>query len=245
MFRTNNPIISKVGSTVDFVSEEASFKGVMSKVGMLVLVTILSAIGAVSGLLPDSLVMTGLILSGLGTFLCILIGSIFPTAAKVTSWIYAFAEGVLIGFVCLIAEEYVPGISIMAVSVTACIFFSLLIMYSTKIINVTSKFQKIVYTVFFSMFFGSIILMLVNLFTNGSVAGFLNNYSVALVISLIYVVLASAMLLIDFERIQTAVNYRVDKKYEWTLALGLMVTLVWLFMEILRLILIIASRNRD
>ena len=243
MFRTNNPVISKVRDTVDFVTEEATYKGVATKVSLLVLVTVLAALSVYTGILPPALLYGALIFSGFGTFLCVLLGSIFPGAAKITSWIYAFCEGVLIGILCMLGEQFVPGISIMTIAITACVFFSLLILHSSRIVVVTNGFQRFIITAFFSMFFATLILSLVNLFTKGSLNGLFESYSLTLIVSAVYILLATGMLLIDFERIKQAVYSRVDKKYEWTLALGLMVTLIWLFVEIFRFVLIIASRD--
>ena len=243
MFRSNNPVLSKYTRTVDFVNDEATYSGVSTKVALLILVTVLSAVSVIANVLPNSLFNIALAMSGLGGFLCVFLGTIFPTVAKFTSWIYAFCEGVLIGILCMIGETIVPGISVMAVSITAAIFLSMLILYSSKIVVVTSRFSRIFMTIFFSMFIGTLVLSLVNLLTNGSLNGFFNNYSVVLGISVIYTVLASVMLLMDFERIRQAVDGRVDKKYEWVLALGLMVTLIWLFVEIFRLIIILSQRD--
>ena len=149
----------------------------------------------------------------------------------------------LIGVLCYLGEQYVPGISIMAISITATIFISMLILYSSKIVIVTSKFKRIFMTVFFSMFISSLILTLVHYFSNGALTGFVDSYGFTLVVSVLYTALASVMLFMDFERIRFAVNNRIDKKYEWVLALGLMITLIWLFVEVFKLILIVEQRD--
>ena len=243
MFRSNNPVISKFENTVDFVNVEATYQGVSTKVALLVLVAVLAATSVYFGFLPNSLFNFALVMSGFGGTLCVLLGMIFPTVAKFTSWIYSFCEGVLIGVLCYLGEQYVPGISIMAISITATIFISMLILYSSKIVIVTSKFKRIFMTVFFSMFISSLILTLVHYFSNGALTGFVDSYGFTLVVSVLYTALASVMLFMDFERIRFAVNNRIDKKYEWVLALGLMITLIWLFVEVFKLILIVAQRD--
>lgn len=238
MFRTNNPVISKVTNSVDFVNEEASYKGITLKVTMLVIIAMVAAIFAASNIIPANLGYAMIVIGGIGSFIFVLVGTISARASKVCSWLYSFFEGFLIGSICAIVEPMVPGISVMALAITASIFACMLIIYNTKIIRVTSRFQKVFMTVFFSMFIGSLILMIFGMFSNIQLS-----YGMVIGISVVYCILASFMLLMDFERIKTVVENRMDKKYEWMMALGLMVTLVWLFIEVLRLILLVVSRD--
>ena len=162
--------------------------------------------------------------------------------APVSAPIYAVLEGLFIGGISAIFEMQYPGIVIQAVSLTFATMFSLLVAYKFQIIRVTQKFRMgiiaatgaicLVYFINFIMsFFG------------GSISVIHSNGTFGIVFSLIVVAIAALNLVLDFDFIENASSMGLPKYMEWYGAFGLMVTLVWLYIEILRLLSKLRSRD--
>jgi len=160
--------------------------------------------------------------------------------AGITAPIYALCEGLVLGGISAIFEKMYPGIVIQAVALTFGTLFCLLMAYKSGMIRATENFKLgivaatgaicMVYLVSFIMgFFGTSIPMI---HSSGPVGiGF----------SLVVVVIAALNLVLDFDFIEQGATQGVPKYMEWYGAFGLMVTLIWLYMEILRLL----SKLRD
>ena len=156
---------------------------------------------------------------------------------------YAVFEGVLVGaisnfYATAFDEPGTPvfrGIVAQAILATLSVFAGMLIAYKTGIIKVTEKFRRIVtmavigYAIFARINLGSA------LFT-GTRFGIGGTGALGIRISLFAIGLASAMLALDFDSIDRAIAAGAPEKYSWLLAHGLIVTLVWLYLEILRLL---------
>lgn len=162
--------------------------------------------------------------------------------APITAPLYAGAEGVFLGGVTALAETAYPGIGLQAVSLTFGILFSLLIAYKSGVIRATENFKLgvaaatggifLVYLVSFGLSFFGIPMP----FIHGS--GLMG-----IGFSLFVVVIASLNLVLDFDFIESGADDRAPKFMEWYGAFGLMVTLVWLYLEILRLLMKLADRR--
>jgi uncharacterized YccA/Bax inhibitor family protein len=158
--------------------------------------------------------------------------------------LYAVAEGLFVG---AISESYstffdkdvntpvFQGIVAQAIMATLCVFAGMLIAYKTGIIKVTEKFRRIVtmavigYAIFALLNLGYALIFHQNFGLGGT-------GPLGIGISLFAIGLASAMLAVDFDSIDRAIAAGAPEKYSWLLAHGLIVTLVWLYLEILRLL---------
>ena len=161
--------------------------------------------------------------------------------APVTSPIYALCEGLFIGGISAIFEVRYPGIVIQAIALTFGTLFCLLTAYKSGMIKVTENFKLgivaatgaicLIYFVSFIMgFFGASIPMI---HSSGPVGiGF----------SLVVVTIAALNLVLDFDFIEQGSTMGLPKYMEWYAAFGLVVTLVWLYIEILRLLAKLRSR---
>jgi len=150
--------------------------------------------------------------------------------------IYAACEGCALGGISAIFETQFPGIVIQAVAGTFAALFSMLIFYRTGIIRATEKFRSVIFITTASIaaiylvdiigrFFFHLHVPLVN---SASPAGIL--------ISVVITAVAALNLIIDFDFIERGEQMMLPKDYEWYGAFGLMVTLVWLYLEILKLL---------
>jgi uncharacterized YccA/Bax inhibitor family protein len=153
--------------------------------------------------------------------------------------LYAVVEGAFLGAFSLVMEQRWPGIVMTAVIATLCTFVGMFVGYRFGLIKVTSRSRKI----FGMMLIGYLLFSFVNViglmlgWTSGW--GFGGSGLLGIGISLLGVGLASYSLAVDFDDIQKAVSAGMPEKYSWLLAHGLIVTLIWLYIEMLRLLAIL------
>lgn len=157
---------------------------------------------------------------------------------------YAVFEGLLVGAVSRVYAEAFPppngsgifnSIVVQAVTGTLCVFVAMLLAYTTGIIKVTDKFRRIVTMAVM----GYALFALVNFlyaWIGNHAFGFGGSTKWGMIISLVAIGLAAMMLAVDFDSIDRAIAAGAPERYSWLLAYGLMVTLVWLYLEILRLL---------
>jgi uncharacterized YccA/Bax inhibitor family protein len=123
-----------------------------------------------------------------------------------------------------------------AVLGTFGVFFGMLVVYKTGAIRVTPKFTRMVV----AAMFGALFLMLGNfvlaLFTHGQGLGLRSGGPIAIIFSLAMICIAAFSFLIDFDAADQMIRAGAPEKAAWGIALGLTVTLVWLYLEILRLL---------
>lgn len=148
---------------------------------------------------------------------------------------YAVVEGLMVGAVSRFYNDAWNGVVLQAVLATMATFAGMLIAYRTGLIKVTDKFRRIVTMAIF----GYVIFAVVNLvyaLVSGNGWGIGGTGALGIGISLFAVGLAAVSLALDFDSIERAVAAGVPEKYSWLLAHGLIVTVVWLYLEMLRLL---------
>jgi uncharacterized YccA/Bax inhibitor family protein len=150
--------------------------------------------------------------------------------------LYAVLEGVLVGTISMVFEQRWPGVVTTAVIATMCTFAGMLLGYKSGLIKVTDKSRRI----FGMAVMGYLLFALVNVFAAfmgvGQGWGFGGTGFMGIAISVLGVGLASYSLAIDFDSVDRAVKAQLPEKYSWLLAHGFIVTLVWLYLEMLRLL---------
>jgi uncharacterized YccA/Bax inhibitor family protein len=162
--------------------------------------------------------------------------------APVTAPIYALLEGLVLGGISAVLDARYPGIGIQAVSLTFGTLFVLLFAYRSGLIPVTQKFRMgiIAATGGIALFY---VLELVMGFFGFHFTTINGNGAIGIGFSLIVVAIAALNLVLDFDFIEKGVQFGAPKYMEWYGAFGIIVTLVWLYLEILRLLSKIRSRN--
>jgi uncharacterized YccA/Bax inhibitor family protein len=156
---------------------------------------------------------------------------------------YAVAEGLFIGALSALFEIMYPGIVIQAVGatfVTALVCFGL---YKYKIVKVTQQFRSIVIAATLAIFTFYVISWLMSLFVPSFTPVTAGNSLVSIGITVFVIIVAALNLFLDFDYIEQGAEQQMPKYMEWFGAMGLMVTLVWLYIEFLRLLSKIASRD--
>jgi uncharacterized YccA/Bax inhibitor family protein len=169
-----------------------------------------------------------------------LISAFKPSVAKFTAPLYALCQGVVLGSMSYMLEAQLPGIVIQAVGLTFGTAMAMLGLYRSGMINVTDKFRSII-----SASVGGICLFYFLTFILGFFGISLPIYSgpIGIGLSLFVVAIASLSLLLDFDSIEKGAQSGAPAELEWYAAFGLMVTLIWLYMEMLRLLSILRSRD--
>lgn len=166
-----------------------------------------------------------------------------PNWAPVTAPLYAMAEGLFLGGLSGAYELQLHGIVFQALLATFGTLFALLIAYQTGIIKATENFKLGVFAATGGICLMYLAMMVLSLFHFNVSFFSMGGWGIA--ISAVIVVVAALNLVLDFDFIENAANRGAPKYCEWYGAYGLMVTLVWLYVEILRLLAIIANSQRD
>ncbi|HWL45040.1 MAG TPA: Bax inhibitor-1/YccA family protein [Ilumatobacter sp.] len=160
-----------------------------------------------------------------------------PMLAKYLGPVYAIAQGFFVGALSKMYETYYNGIVVQAAGATICVFAVMLVLYRTNIIKVTDRFRRIVVgaTLGVAVFYG--VCLLIRLFAGPGSVSFLASPSLlGIGFSLLVAGLAAMNLALDFDFIERGSQQGLDKNFEWFAAFGLLVTIIWLYLEILRLL---------
>jgi uncharacterized YccA/Bax inhibitor family protein len=240
-FESSNPILGD--ETYRQAAQEAGYnRSVMTVNGAvnksLILGGILLATAVVSWMMPNTFFLWG---GAIGGLICVLIASFRPKSAPITAPLYAAFEGLFLGTISLFYQQLFNGIVFQAITLTLGVLFLMLFLYKAGWIQVTEKFRSGL-----MMATGAIALMylvcwILRLF--GVPVTFLHSSSpLSIGISLVIVAVASLNLLLDFDTFEKGERYGAPKYMEWMSAMGLLVTLVWLYLEIIRLL---SKLNRD
>ena len=253
LFKTSNPALgqntfsnlaAQPGSLID-VQDRMTLNGTVNKTGILLICSIATAAWTWHMFLPERditnvapLMMLGLI----GGFIVAMVTTFKKQWSPVTAPIYALLEGLVLGGLSAMLELRYPGIAIQAVSLTFGTLFVLLIAYRSGWIQVTQKFRLGIIAATGGIFVFYMLEMILGFFGVQfmSVNG---NGIIGIGFSLIVVAIAALNLVLDFDFIEQGVQYGAPRYMEWYGAFGIMVTLVWLYLEILNLLSKMRSRN--
>jgi uncharacterized YccA/Bax inhibitor family protein len=163
-----------------------------------------------------------------------------PKTSPFLAPLYALAEGVFLGVISKAFEVRWDGIVFQAVLATLAVFFATLALYVFGVVKVTRKFQMAVIGATFGVLLLYLVSGLMSLF--GASISFINDPSpLGIVVSVVICVIASLNLFLDYELIRQLSISGAPKYMEWYGAFGIMVTLVWLYLEVLRLLAKIRS----
>ena len=231
-------VVSRDGSTM-------TLNGTVNKSGILlalILVTAAFVWDKYEGPQSTSAIMPWVAMGGIGGFILAMITIFKKTWAPVTAPAYALLEGLFLGGISAMFEARFPGIVMQAVGLTFGTLAALLMAYRSGLIRATENFKLgvvaatggifILYLVSFGMsFFGK------------SIPFIHESGLMGIGFSAFVVVIAALNLVLDFDFIENGVEQGAPKYMEWYGAFGLMVTLVWLYLEILRLLSKLQSRD--
>ena len=204
--------------------------GAVVKTAILTLLMLVTA--AYGFTYPNPLLLWGGMIGG---FVCVLIGSMRPAQARWAAPAYALCEGLFVGVVTAMFAATADGIVLQAVSLTVATLFAMLFLYQSGLIKVTAKLRAGVMMATFAI--AGVYLLAIVLGFFGVQMPFLHEGgTIGIVISLVILGVAAMNLLLDFDNIETGAARGLPARYEWVFAMGLLVTLVWIYIELLRLL---------
>ena len=179
----------------------------------------------------------------IGGFVVAMVTIFKKTWAPYTVPIYAVLEGLALGGISFFYNSLYEGIVLQSITITVCILLSLLFAYRAKIIKATENFKLGVFAATGGIFLIYIVDFIMSFFGTGiSVLNINNSSTFSILFSLGVVVIASLNLVIDFDFIEEGAEKGAPKYMEWYGTFGLLITLVWLYLEILRMLA--KMRNR-
>jgi uncharacterized YccA/Bax inhibitor family protein len=254
LMKTSNPALSsktftdlasgQYGGAID-AANRMTLSGTVNKTGVLLICAIATAGWTWHAYLQshDMSDVALPMLVGLFGGLIVSMVTIFKKEwAPVTAPIYALLEGMVLGGFSAVLDQRYPGIGIQAVGLTFGTLFVLLLAYSSGLIKVTQKFRLGVVAATGGIFLFYVLQMMLGFF--GIQFTSINGSSIfGIGFSLVVVAVAALNLVLDFDFIEQGVQVGAPKYMEWYGAFGIMVTLVWLYLEILRLLSKLRSRN--
>jgi len=245
--KSSNPVMTgkiyeKVGGTVS--DSAMTINGTINKIGLMLLLLIASASYTWNMVLADDpgRVGTLAIVGAIGGFIVAMVTVFSPKSSPYTAPVYAILEGMFLGAISAVINTQYPGVAFQAVLLTIGTLFTMLFLYRSGRIRATPKFRKGVMMATGAVFFAYLISWLLSLF--GLPMGFMHSSGpLGILISLVIIVIAALNLIMDFDFIERGSQMGAPKYMEWYGAFGLMVTLVWLYIEFLRLLSRFAGRD--
>jgi uncharacterized YccA/Bax inhibitor family protein len=152
---------------------------------------------------------------------------------------YAVVEGAFVGLVSEAFNNFYSGIVLQAVIATFGVFFLMAALYRARVIRATPKFTRGLIAVMGGLFAVMLINFVLSLF--GVHTGLRDNGALGIIFSLVCIVVASLSFILNFDEIEQAVRMGLPQRYSWTAAFGILVGLIWLYLEILRLLSFLQS----
>lgn len=252
-----NPTLSKFDQ-IDFGNELEQGKtmtvhGTAAKTGVLLaLAFVTAALAWRWGMQDPALVMPLALGGGIVAIIFALIGTFFPKSAPFTAPLYALCEGLALGAISMVVNAMITrktgensglqNIVLQAVLLTFGVMAGVLALYGFRIIKVTGKVMGAIFAATAAVAIFYLVTMVLGMF-GVHIAALHGSGWLSIGISAVIIVIAAANLLIDFHFIEKGAKEGAPKYMEWFGALGLMVTLVWLYFEILNLLSKLNSRN--
>ncbi|WP_149205737.1 Bax inhibitor-1/YccA family protein [Flavobacterium johnsoniae] len=255
-FNSKNPFLSNKRFSSNAVSraeevheakiidynQEMTLSGTINKTAILFLILCGSAMVTWWMAFNGMKIMIPAIGGAIVGFVLVLISAFKPHLSPYLAPGYALFEGLFIGGISAIFEAMYPGIVINAVGATLVTFLVCLGLYKFRIVKVTEQFKSVVIAATLAIATYYLISWIVSMFINYQPVHH-GNSMMSIGISIFVIVIAALNLFLDFDQIEKGVEQRMPKFMEWYGAMGLMVTLVWLYIEFLRLLSKFASRD--
>jgi uncharacterized YccA/Bax inhibitor family protein len=239
IFRSNNPVLKESAFTGQISTGQAmTIQGTVNKTGLLLLCVVVTSAwtwGLSRSETPEAAVpwMLG---GAFGGFIVALVTIFKKQWSPLTAPIYALLEGLFLGGISAYFERSYPGIAVRAVTLTFATLLILLLAYKTGIVRATRGFKLGILTATGAIALVYAANMIMSLFFHRQITSLYSSSPLGIGISLFVVVIAALNLIIDFDMIENAAKMGAPRYMEWYGAFGLMITLVWLYTEILRLL---------
>jgi len=242
--KSSNPVLSekrfkKIQAEAVNSTELMTINGTLNKTILLFTLLLISGFFAWKAVASGA-ASHGLLIFGLVGGLILAFATIFkPHWAQYTAPAYAIVEGILVGAVSALYESMYDGIVLKAVGLTLSILFIMLVLYRSGTLKATPKFKKGVIIAGGGVLLFYLLNITASLFGGGFSLG--NLGPIGILIQLGIVGIASMFLILDFDSIENGAKAGLPKYMEWYSGFGIMLTLIWLYFEVLRLLSFISG----
>lgn len=247
MMRTANPVLNANAFNVPPAYGQGTamtIEGAVQKTGILLLLAAAPALYVwyLFTTMGFGIIMPMILLGAIGGFIVAIITFFKKEWAPITAPVYAVLEGLFLGAISSVFEYVYPGIVIQAVLLTFGVTACLLLAYATRAIKATQNFRLGVVAATGGIMVVYLISIVMSLF--GARVPFIHDSGpIGIGFSLFVVTIAALNLVLDFDFIEQGARAGAPKYLEWYAAFGLLVTLIWLYIEILRLLAKLNSRR--
>jgi uncharacterized YccA/Bax inhibitor family protein len=252
--RASNPVLSRLAEAARDTLSTGTRTDVMTRTGTAGKALILLALCVFSASFTwaqvaggnTGILMPAMLVGGLGGFVMAMVVSFKPNTAPITAPIYAVLEGLFLGAISALyntAGRGYPGLPQQAVLLTFGVALSVFVLYRMNILKATAGFRRIIVGATMGIAVFYMVSLLLSFF-HVNIGYFTSTSPIAIGINLVIAGVAAMNLVLDYDRIDEAVRSGAPKQMEWYGAFGLMVTLIWLYLELLRLLSRI-SRSRS
>lgn len=238
LFQSNNPVLNekalqKAGSS----SSEGvmTINGTIGKMGFLLLMVMAAAVYAWGVPARQQNPVPFLIGGSLTGFILAIVMVFKKEWSPYLAPAYALAEGLFLGVISVLYSSLYEGIVLQAVVLTFGTFAAMLVLYKTRVIRATERFRSIIITATMGIAFFYLIAFVLGMF-NIHIPFLHEGSAVGIIFSLVVVAIAALNLILDFDLVETGAAQGAPKYFEWYASFGMLVTLVWLYLEILRLL---------
>jgi len=234
----NEKAFQRVDQLVGASDEVMSLEGTINKTAFLLLLVAAGAAWVWTRYfqsLDPAVIMPYIVAGLIGGVVAALVTIFLPAWARISAPVYAAAQGLALGGISAFYEQQLHGIVFQAIGLTFGVLAVMLLAYRSGLIKVTDRFRMIVVAAtggIALLYFASIVLS----FFGVTVPFIHQGGTFGIVFSLVVVGIAAANLALDFDFIQRGVEHGAPRLMEWYAAFGVMVTLIWLYLEILRLL---------
>jgi uncharacterized YccA/Bax inhibitor family protein len=249
LFKSGNPTLreGKFRDTVIHIGssdQTMSVRGTLNKFGFMLLMLMGTAFYSWKEAANGGENTMGLIIGGaIGGFVIAIVMMFKQEWAKYLAPLYALLEGLFIGAISAMYEASFPGLVANAVGLTFGVGVSMYFLYSFRIIKATERFKSVIITATMGIAIFYFLVWILSMFGINNMSFLHEGSTFGIIFSLAVVVIAALNLILDFDMIEQGSLMGAPKYMEWYGAFGLMVTFVWLYLEILRLLSKISSRD--
>ena len=252
LFKSSNPALTENKFKVTVLdgvynADAMTLKGTLNKFGFLVLIVVATSFYSWKEAAEGGNVMPmmwGGILGGLGVAILL---TFKKEWAMYLAPVYAFLQGLFIGSISALYSaafaKVAPNLVMNAVGLTLAVSVGMYFLYSFRIIKATQKFKSIIISATVGIMLFYVMVMVMRMFGMGGMAFLHEGSLIGIGFSLFVVSIAALNLIIDFDMIEKGSEMGAPKYMEWYGAFGLLVTIVWLYIEMLRLLSKLSSRN--
>lgn len=236
-YQPNNPFAS-----TNVAADTMTYRDAMNKTALLLGVTVLAGIATVMmfGSAPAVMINVAMV----STIAAFIVGMVVAFKRIVPAGLalaYAALEGVALAGITAALEAFYPGVAMQAILGTVIVVgVTLMLHYSGKV-RTTAKGMKYVMIIALAGILLGLVNMFITMFTGKSF--YFSNPTLGIGLGVIMILVAAYMLINDFEQVQYAVNNAAPKNFSWTCAIGIVMTILWIYVEVLRIAAIIADNR--